>query len=248
MLLDVFRRITDPPRAAREALIAQGAATARRLLDKSTARVLRSAVEEMFAEIAAFGRFADPDFGHHFRNSNNIWVAGLPAQLAAMGKKPDRYADVFEAIYERVRGMFGAHWKEMPQSSFIRRHLGAKTHLPWHIDADAANTISQAGGGDCINVWMPLCAVGRRAPSLDIVPGSHAEMKTRPLLASAEASRDDAFVASIGKAYAPKLDLGDALACDQYTLHRTQAGDFSNVTRTACEFRFRSEANTSQPS
>jgi hypothetical protein len=64
-------------------------------------------------------------------------------------------------------------------------------------------------------------------------------MKARPLFRKDEVpTRSDDYVVSVGKTTAPILGLGDALVVDQYTLHRTQAGDFADALRISCEFRF----------
>ena len=111
--------------------------------------------------------------------------------------------------------------------------------LRWHIDADGAQT---AGEAMCVNVWLPLDAVGTDLPSLDVIPGSHRKMRDLPLLTNEEYDRDDAFAAALGTAVTPRLKPGDALIFDQYTLHRSQPTTRKGFSRTSCELRFACDA------
>jgi ectoine hydroxylase-related dioxygenase (phytanoyl-CoA dioxygenase family) len=108
--------------------------------------------------------------------------------------------------------------------------------VAWHIDADGATIFRIAAS--VINIWLPLDAVGRDLPSLEIVPRSHAAMRDIAMLAGNNRSRDDAFVGGIGDPVTPQLELGDALIFDQFVLHRTQNVGSMDAVRTACEFRF----------
>lgn len=223
----------------KQTLELQGAVTINDFLDRELSATLKAAVDEMFATFSQCTAFTDEAFTFHFRERHTIWIGGLPAELKAIGKNPYLYAGLLSSIHDATHRTFGSEWTPLPGISFIRSHRSSATHLTWHIDADAANALEVAGGGDCINVWLPLHTVGRTIPSMDIVPGSHVEMRQRPLFRKDEVPiRSTDYVASIGKIVAPVLGLGDALVVDQYTLHRTQAGDFADALRISCEFRY----------
>ena len=71
-----------------------------------------------------------------------------------------------------------------------------------------------------------------------MVVGSHDKMRQLPLLTGERRYRDDAFAASAGIKIVPKLDPGDAIIFDHFTLHRTQPQISEIFERTSCEFRF----------
>lgn len=230
----VPRRFT----AAATTLKSDGTVTLRDFLDSDDTARLVSAVDDLFALLATRETFADPTFGRQFLTCGSIWIAGLTDELRCMQHPSQRYADIIRMIGDRVSRALGSGWEMMPERSFIRRHRSTATHLPWHIDADAATTAAQVGDSACMNLWLPLDAVGTLKPSLDIVLGSHHEMRKRPLMAHESSTRSDAFVSSIGAPSTPHLGPGDALSFDHFLLHRTQRGDFSDTIRTSCEFRF----------
>ena len=117
-----------------------------------------------------------------------------------------------ELIERRTQRVFGDGW-HFSLRSFLPRHIGTNGILPWHIDADAAQT-SRA---HCINVWLPLDAVGTDRPSVDVILGSHIKMRDLPLLPGDIYDRDETFVASIGPTTSSGLNPGDALVFDHYT-------------------------------
>jgi ectoine hydroxylase-related dioxygenase (phytanoyl-CoA dioxygenase family) len=220
-------------------LNANGFAVVRNFLDDEEASGLTRMVTEIYAEMnkasmnkASSFEGLDPDFEKNFRDWRGIWLEPLPKFLN--GNLAQRYLAFTERLQNHVRGTFGSYWKFYPHRSFFRRHEGVAKAVPWHIDADAA----QLNREDCINIWMPLDSVGRDLPSLEVVPKSQIAMRAIPLLTDADRWRDDAFVAKLGRAEAPVLEPGDAMAFDQYTLHRTQPIGSEGTIRTACEFRF----------
>jgi hypothetical protein len=197
---------------------------------------LRRAVLSVYDNLSR-GDIADHDLIKNYTEWNGVVVAALPAHLkrtdAALAETMER---LFEAISDSTKSRFGSIWHMLQDRSYFCRR---KSDVPWHIDADAA-ALHMAEAG-CFNVWLPLePEVGRRIPSLDVVPRSHIVMRKMPLLKGhPHPYRDDPFVAEIGSPISPVLRLGDALIFDQYTLHRTQSLRACSGERLSCEFRFR---------
>ncbi len=164
---------------------------------------------------------------------------GIQLDLAQGLISSVNFVTVHEAINARVRELFGQEWQPALHKSFFRRLPATGVTVPWHIDIEAASTASV--GKRCINVWMPFTPVGKTAPGLEFILGSHHLTMAAPLAVDAAtqhapAHRDDAAVAAMpGERWTPELKLGDALVFDEYMLHRTQklAG-----ARTSCEMRF----------
>ena len=174
-----------------------------------------------------------------FGGGTEFWLEHLPGLLEGYDRNlAARYRRVIELIERRTQRVFGDGWHFFALRSFLRRLTGTNRILPWHIDADAAQT----NRAHCINVWLPLDAVGTDRPSVDVILGSHLKMRELPLLSGGQCDRDDAFVASIGPATSSRLNPGDALVFDHFTLHRTQPWRAENFSRTACELRFFYEA------
>lgn len=233
-LLPRLSRTRAPHRALQQA----GDTVVHGFLKPAEAAELRSIVLAIYAAMGAAPDLVNDDLADNFRRWHGVWVKGLPDFLDA--HHPDlaaRYRAIEGRIVARAGGLLGAGWQLLPERSFFRRHIGMTKKVPWHIDADAAVVASLAD--QCVNVWLPLDRVGEDLPSLEIAHGSRDHMRGRPLLSPAEAYRDDAFVAAYGwPTSAPRLDVGDALVFDQYTLHRTQNVPGADIMRTACEFRF----------
>ena len=174
-----------------------------------------------------------------FGGGTEFWLEHLPSLLEAYDRNlAARYRRVVELIERRTQRVFGDGWHFFALRSFLRRLSGTNGILRWHIDADAAAT----NWGHCINVWLPLDAVGTDRPSVDVILGSHFKMRELPLLSGDSHDRDDTFVASIGPTTSSGLNPGDALVFDHFTLHRTQPWHSENFSRTACELRFFFEA------
>lgn len=222
----------------RKTLRTEGAVVCENFLSASDANDLRLLVDNIYEIMTATKVFPHPGMEDNFKRWNGVWLEPMPEFLAGTDLLP-QYNKMIERITKTVHRSFGFDLRLYPQRSFFRRHLGAATAVPWHIDADAVSTSLK----DCFNVWIPLDPVGDIRPSLEIVPGSHLVTRNEPLRSGAEQHRDDNYVASIGSTISPRLNLGDALAFDQFTLHRTQSLPPSGLTRTACEFRFEVAAN-----
>lgn len=234
----VFKSLLSRASASSRAIRRSGDAVVPAFLKPDDAAELRATVLAIYDAIGAAPDLVNEDLADNFKRWHGVWVKGLPDFLNA--HRPDlaaRYRAIEGKIVARSLGIFGADWRLLPERSFFRRHIGMTKAVPWHIDADAAVVATLAD--QCINVWLPVDRVGEDLPSLEIAHGSRDHMRGVPLLSAAEAYRDDAFVAAHGwQTFAPRLNVGDALLFDQYTLHRTQNVPGADIVRTACEFRF----------
>ena len=243
LLAEIAERLrASPPEEGTiysDRLSTNGFAVVRDFLDKDDADDLRAAVQSVYSVLedstaGAMGA-VDPGFEKNFRQWRGVWLKPLPEFLAgAHADLAERFTRLTSQVERCTKRIFGQEWRLYTERSYFRRHIGMTRRVPWHVDADAA-ALNRA---QSFNVWMPLDAVGRELPSLDVVPRSHITMQALPLITDEHRSRDDAFVASVGHAHTPMLDLGDAMALDQFTLHRTQQIGSAKMVRTACEFRF----------
>jgi Phytanoyl-CoA dioxygenase (PhyH) len=117
----------------------------------------------------------------------------------------------------------------------IRRMTDWHRRLQWHTDYHGGGTSHY---DPCFNIWLPLTAVGREQPSVELVRGSHRRM--RGLLPSETGAYTDEWVAEHfppTDRIAPELSPGDALIFDHSTLHRTQSLDRETVSRLSIECR-----------
>ena len=220
-----------------------GTAKVSRFLSPAELAELHSAVEASYALLAQHvddnPPTLPPDLTDHFRRWEGIWVKVLRDYLKEAG--PHVLAELdraLEAAQARFRSLFDDNWWLDTNFTFIRRHRSTKKYLPWHIDADAANTASSAD--ECVNTWLPLDPVGKTAPSLELIPGSNKVMRNLPLQEGPNRARSDDWVKENIRAgsWVPRANPGDAILFDHWTLHRTQRLAQENVLRTSCEFRF----------
>jgi hypothetical protein len=212
-----------------------GAVVVQKFLTGAETAELQSVVRAIYEAMAEIGTFPDADMENHFRRWNGVWLEHLPSLLEGYDRNlAARYRRVIELIERRTQGVFGDGWHFFALRSFLRRLTGTNRILPWHIDADAAAT----NRAHCINVWLPLDAVGTDRPSVDVILGSHRKMRELPLVSADSCERDDAFATSLGPATESRLDPGDALVFDHFTLHRSQRPRAEGFSRTACELRF----------
>jgi len=148
--------------------------------------------------------------------------------------------EALSAIVDRLTAM-------MPDAalirafSVVRRRVKHRTSMPWHVDAEAANTIRQ---DPCVNFWMPFAPVGNgRSPTLEFVLRSAPTMRRVPARRpSAETFRYDEWVKThLGhcRRIIPVLEPGDVALFDHYTMHRTErvTGRYP-VPRISAEIRF----------
>jgi hypothetical protein len=175
----------------------------------------------------------------HFRRWQGLWLKELWGFLDS--DAPDIHgtlADLLATAQDRFRSLFDQTWALEPAFTFVRRHQSTRHYLPWHIDADAGSILNTTDYS--INAWLPLDAVGDRAPSLELMPGSNQTMRTLPLLAHPNVSRDDEWVkVSVGgEPWVPRAVPGDAILFDHWTLHRTQRLADESASRISWELRF----------
>jgi ectoine hydroxylase-related dioxygenase (phytanoyl-CoA dioxygenase family) len=117
----------------------------------------------------------------------------------------------------------------------IRRLTDWHKRLEWHTDYHGGGTHPY---DPLFNIWLPLTAVGREQPSVELVRGSHRRMRELP--PSETGVHTDAWVAEHfppTDRIAPELAPGDALIFDHLTLHRTQPLDRELVSRMSIECR-----------
>jgi hypothetical protein len=220
-----------------ENLATEGAAIVRGLLAPGDAASLRRTVEEIYAVMDACERFPNKLLGKNFRVWDGVWLDALPAFLRqARPDLAERYDQSLRLVEAQIKRVLGREWRYFAKRSYFRRQRGMGKKVAWHADADGATIFRIAASA--INVWVPLDAVGKDLPSLEIVPRSHIALRGIPMLTGNNRSRDDAFVRALGPSSIPQLELGDALIFDQFVLHRTQNVGAEDALRMACEFRF----------
>ncbi|TMJ86976.1 MAG: phytanoyl-CoA dioxygenase family protein [Alphaproteobacteria bacterium] len=117
----------------------------------------------------------------------------------------------------------------------IRRLTDWHRRLEWHTDYHGGGT---AHYDPCFNIWLPLTAVGREQPSVELVRGSHRRMRELP--PSETGVFTDEWVAEHfppTDRIVPELEPRDALIFDHSTLHRTQPLERETVSRMSIECR-----------
>ena len=156
-------------------------------------------------------------------------MLGCMAEPEALSEIVDRLVDMMPDA-ELIRAF-----------SVVRRRVKHRTSMPWHVDAEAANTIRQ---DPCVNFWVPFAPVGNgRSPTLEFVLRSSPTMRKIPKRRPAgETFRYDEWVkAHLGERqrFIPALEPGDVALFDHYTMHRTErvTGRFP-VPRISAEIRF----------
>lgn len=222
---------TDSPHVQ---LTTNGVAIVREFLNDDQTTALRSLVASVYDAMATCSEFSNQEMAENFKQWNGVWLRPLPDFLNGRRAISVQYRASLANIVRRTRVLLGGGWRYYPLRSYFRKYTGVEELVPWHIDADAA----MVDRPEAINVWLPLNAVGAGLPSLEMVVGSHHNMRQLPLLTGKLRYRDDAFAASAGTKIVPQLDPGDAIIFDQFTLHRTQPQISGIFERTSCEFRF----------
>ncbi len=149
--------------------------------------------------------------------------------------------EALNAIVDRLTTLLPHNAVLIRAFSVIRRRVKHRTSMPWHVDAEAANTIRQ---DPCVNFWVPFAPVGNgRSPTLEFVLGSASTMRSLPARRpSGETFRYDQWVQMhLGhcRRIMPTLEPGDVALFDHYTMHRTErvSGRFP-VPRISAEIRF----------
>jgi hypothetical protein len=225
-----------------------GAVLVPKLLSADETRRLTAFVAEAYRicdRLVAQTAAVDRDLLDNFTLWRGIPIDALERHLRTHA--PDRETElraIRRAVAAAVNRSFGttglrlSRQRRLRDRSFFRRHHDSSKHVPWHIDADAAETARLAP--DCFNVWLPLAEVGVEAPSLEFVLGSHRSMRQTALLDGDWRYRTEDWVDghASGRRWVPTLVPGDAVVFDQYTLHRTQTDATGHASRDSCEFRF----------
>ncbi len=214
-------------------LQARGVAIVRGLLSGAEAESLKGLLERAYA--AADNGTAHVDAQERVRAWGGVNVH-LIEQFGIDEQELIRFLGMVETRATKEVGPC----KLIPNICVFRRHRESRTHVPWHIDADGAGTVSY---DPCVNIWIPLVSVGRSLPSLKVIPGSHVFMRELPLLnppSGSGAGRTDEWVDQNFVHHdrlVAQLEPGDALMFDHYTLHRTQPMDSPFGARISGEFR-----------
>jgi hypothetical protein len=195
-------------------------------------------VGEVRAGAAPKGKHAD--LIKHIAESSILW-GGIPIshgyQIAAehFNESPDGFTKItsrLEQVLAYHRRENGANYRN--ELSYFRRHNGSTTHIPWHFDAGAAGTVKY---DPCFNTWVPLVQVGESSPTLQFIPKT-AALARDSINAEHHYPRCTEIASGFDEAswLTPKLDPGDIVIFDHWTLHRTQP--LSGKMRTSAEIRF----------
>jgi len=229
--------VTHNVEEAREALASDGTVTAREFLSQSAIQELQCVVADVYEALDNADSHSRGKLDQNFTAWGGVWLAHLPSFLRHRNKSlAQRYADIRNEAVSRALVVLGPKWHFMPSRSYFRRSSGG-TGVGWHVDANAAAIVGLHIVSDCVNVWLPLDSVGVDKPSIDILPGSHSEI--RPSSGGAKHWHDDASIARFCQPKTPHLQPGDAEIFNWYTLHRTQKLDAGQETiRRSCELRF----------
>jgi hypothetical protein len=185
----------------------------------------------------AYGAVDDGDAPAAIIESVRGWGGiGMPSLSDLLGCPGATLAFV-QSVIERSAEPIVGPCPLIPTICLFRRHVEIRTLMPWHIDADGAGTKSY---DPCINIWLPLVSVGETRPSLEIIRGSHRVMRGEPELPASNASRSMEWV---DERFPPesrsvaKLEPGDALIFDHYTIYRSQPMDYVESPCVSGEFR-----------
>jgi ectoine hydroxylase-related dioxygenase (phytanoyl-CoA dioxygenase family) len=213
-----------------EALRTYGVVILRQLFSPADMSALRTIAENAYAAVDSNKATGDVIEKVHAWGGMNVLF------LSNAGISEEQITAVLDLITTCAATELGS-CRLVPEISLFRRHTEIRTHIPWHIDADGAGTRDY---DPCFNVWIPLVAVGRDRPSLEIVRGSHTTMRDLPLLGGDVRSRSEEWVNKHFPRPArmvAELESGDVLIFDHYVLHRTQPMATQAYPRTSGEFR-----------
>jgi hypothetical protein len=229
----------------RSKLLTEGVAFHRSAIDRAdleylgaTANHAYELVEDARNGIVLPGPHAE--LTKHIAESTIKW-GGIPISqsIDIASEKFPRAAEVFagisraaEQLVARESGLLATYRSEL---SYVRRHTDHQTHVAWHYDAGAAGT----GPYDpCFNVWVPFVPVGLDCPTLEFIPGSNSRMKAGDHGNGRVGFPTPAWLeANTGPQIAFRMDPGDILVFDHWTLHRTQPLASPTKVRTSAEIR-----------
>ena len=158
-----------------------------------------------------------------------IWLTNFEHCVA-----PELARDLVMLLSREANRTLGLSYLVVKMCS-IRRLTDWQRVLQWHTDYHGGGTQPY---DPLFNIWLPLTAVGREQPSVELVRGSHRRMRELP--PSETGVYTDEWVAEHfppTDRIAPELAPGDALIFDHLTLHRTQPLDRETVWRMSIECR-----------
>jgi hypothetical protein len=203
-----------------------GAAIVRGFLSRRAYSRIAEIVGNAFAFLDAGG--GDAALRENWISVGTLWLTNLEHCVAP---KPARE---LVTLLSRANRRLGSSYLAADICS-IRRLTDWHRGLHWHTDYHGGGT---AHYDPCFNIWLPLTAVGREQPSIELVRGSHRRMRELP--PSETGIFTDEWVAEHfppTDRIAPELEPRDALIFDHSTLHRTQPLQRETVSRMSIECR-----------
>jgi ectoine hydroxylase-related dioxygenase (phytanoyl-CoA dioxygenase family) len=187
-------------------------------------------IAEMAGNAFAFldGGGGDASLRETWISVGTIWLTNFEHCVA-----PELARDLVALLSREANRTLGLSHLVVNMCS-IRQLTDWQKGLQWHTDYHGGGTHPY---DPLFNIWLPLTAVGREQPSVELVRGSHRRMRELP---SETGVYTDEWVAEHfppTDRIAPELAPGDALIFDHLTLHRTQPLDRETVSRMSIECR-----------
>lgn len=212
--------------------------------DRSDVELLKEATDSAY-EIVEAARDGVAVLGpqaelvNHIAQSTIQWGGmhiNQALDIAAAPKASDAFARIVTRAEKIVADLTGRLVTYRDELSYVRRHNGAATHVPWHFDAGAAGTEAY---DPCFNVWMPFVSVGIDCPTLEFLPRTRKRMSYNDYESSRPGYPTESWLASNtspSDVLTIRMNPGDILIFDHWTLHRTQPLSSARV-RTSAEIR-----------
>ncbi len=247
--LPEFRPADLTPELLRAAILRDGCALVRGMVDRDRASELGESCRRLFewreagspettSELARYEEFvanppyeASPQLREWLQRSGGIWLVDSPKLMA----------EVFD-LYERagLRRLINGYFDERPvftvNKSTLRRARSSTSQVAFHQDG------AFMGDAPALNVWMSLSRCGDVAPGLALIPrridhilptgtpGAAHDWSVSPEVAAEAAG--DAGVLS------PVFEPGDLILFDDLFLHATWVDSEMPDTRYAIESWF----------
>lgn len=145
-----------------------GAAIVRGFLSRRAYSRIAEIVGNAFAFLDAGG--GDAALRENWISVGTLWLTNLEHCVAP---KPARE---LVTLLSRANRRLGSSYLAADICS-IRRLTDWHRGLHWHTDYHGGGT---AHYDPCFNIWLPLTAVGREQPSIELVRGSHRRMRELP--------------------------------------------------------------------
>jgi hypothetical protein len=203
-----------------------GAAIVRGFLSRRAFSRIAEIVGNAFAFLDAGG--GDAALRENWISVGTLWLTNLEHCVA-----PPLAAEMV-TLLSRANRRLGSSYLAADICS-IRRLTDWRRQLHWHTDYHGGGT---AHYDPCFNIWLPLTAVGREQPSVELVRGSHRRMRELP--PSETGIFTDEWVAEHfppTDRIVPELEPRDALIFDHSVLHRTQPLERETISRMSIECR-----------